>query len=70
MEYVGNPLTGKRLFRNKSAQQIFEKLRNQPYLDDYGRMEKNKNMFYFHFLNGETKYYTRKEILKLAKEEL
>lgn len=70
VERVGIPLTGKRLFRNTSAQQVFDGLRNQPYLDDYGRMEKNKNMFYFQFLNGEIKYYTRKEILSIAKEDM
>lgn len=65
----GIPLTGKRLFRNKLAQQYFDKLRNQYDLLDYGRMENNKNIFYFQFLNGEIKHYTRKEILKLAKED-
>ena len=65
----GLPLTGKRLFRNKLAQKYFDKLRNNPDLADYGRIENNKNVFYFQFLNGETKYYTREEILKLAKED-
>lgn len=65
----GLPLTGKKLFRNVLAQKFFDRLRNQAYLSDYGRMEGNKNEFYFVFLNGETKYHTRREIIKLAKEE-
>ncbi len=65
----GLPLTGKNLFRNVLAQKFFDRLRNQAYLNDYGRMKDNKNIFYFVFLNGETKYYTRREIIKLAKEE-
>lgn len=63
----GTPLTGKRLFRNELAQRYFDKLRNQLYLDDYGRL--SNNTFYFRFLNGETKYYTRRQILKLAKQD-
>ena len=65
----GLPLTGKKLFRNVFAQKFFDRLRNQSYLSDYGRIENNKNVFYFEFLNGEIKYYTRREIIKLAKEE-
>ena len=65
----GTPLTGKRLFRNELAQRYFDKWRNQLYLDDYGRLSKDKNTFYFLFLNGEIKYYTRRQILKLAKQD-
>lgn len=63
----GTPLTGKRLFRNELAQRYFDKLRNQLYLDDYGRL--SEDTFFFRFLNGETKYYTRRQILKLAKQD-
>lgn len=69
IECEGTPLTGERLFRNELAQRYFDKLRNQSDLSDYGRLSRDKNTFYFHFLNGETKYYTRKEIVKLAKQE-
>ena len=48
----GTPLTGKRLFRNELAQRYFDKLRNQLYLDDYGRLSNDKNTFYFLFVNG------------------
>lgn len=69
VECEGTPLTGKRLFRNELAQRYFDKLRNQSNLDDYGRLSKDNNTFYFHFLNGETKYYTRRQILELAKQD-
>lgn len=65
----GLPLIGENLFRNVLAQKFFDRLRNQAYLSDYGRTGSNKNVFYFEFLNGEIKYYTRREIIKLAKEE-
>ena len=65
----GTPLTGKRLFRNELAQRYFDKLRNQLYLDDYGRLSEDNNTFYFLFLNGEIKYYTRRQILELAKQD-
>lgn len=68
-DHEGLPLTGKKLFRNVLAQKFFDRLRNQAYLSDYGRMEGNKNEFYFVLLNGETKYYTRREIIKLAQGE-
>ena len=69
IECAGTPLTGERLFSNELAQRYFDKLRNQPDLNDYGRLSVDKNTFYFQFLNGETKYYTRKEIVRLAKQE-
>lgn len=69
VECQGTPLTGERLFRNELAQRYFDKLRNQPDLDDYGRLSRDKNIFYFQYLNGETKYYTRKEIVRFAKQE-
>ena len=65
----GTPLTGKRLFRNELAQRYFDKLRNQLDLDDYGRLSENNNTFFFRFLNGETKYYTRRKILALAQQD-
>nr|DAR58936.1 MAG TPA: hypothetical protein [Caudoviricetes sp.] len=65
----GLPLTGKNLFRNVLAQQLFDRLRSQADISDYGRMSNDKNVFYFAFLNGEIKYYTRREILSLAKKE-
>lgn len=68
VERGGTPLIGRTLFRNKYAQQYFDDLRNRPNLEDYGRMENNRNTFYFQFLNGVTEYYTRREILKISKE--
>ena len=50
----GTPLTGKR---------------NQLDLDDYGRLSEDNNTFFFRLLNGETKYYTRRQILELAKQD-
>ena len=47
----GTPLTGKRLFRNELAQRYFDKLRNQLYLDDYGRLSEDKNtLVFFHIV--------------------
>ena len=59
----GLPLTGKKLFRNVLAQKFFDRLRNQAYLSDYGRIENNKNLFYFEFLNGEIKKFKEKYVL-------
>lgn len=62
----GKPLEGKHYFRNKEAQAVFDKLRNQTDLDDYWNIG---DKFFFRFLSGETRCYTRREILRIANGE-
>lgn len=62
----GTPLDGKHYFRNKKAQEIFDELRNQRYIDDYWRIG---NKFFFRTLNGTETCYTRQEILRAAHED-
>ncbi len=55
-----------KLFRNKEAQTLFEKMSADSYVyesgvDNYGRI-------YFAYLNGVVKRYTRREFISLAKE--
>lgn len=62
----GKPLDGRHYFRNKKAQALFDELRNQTSLDDYGNVG---DKFFFRFLCGETLCYTRREILRMANGE-
>lgn len=60
----GKPLDGKHYFRNKKAQVLFDDLRNLTYINDYWN---EGDKFFFRFLSGETRCFTRREILRIAK---
>lgn len=60
----GKPLDGKHYFRNKKAQVLFDDLRNLTYINDYWN---EGDKFFFRFLSRETRCFTRREILRIAK---
>lgn len=60
----GTPLDGAHVFRNPAAAALFDKMRNDRDLSDYGIADDGR--IYFQLLNGVVKYYTRREFIKIA----
>ena len=55
-----------KLFRNKEAQILFDKMSKDSYIYESG-IDKN-GLLYFAYLNGIVKRYTRREFISLARE--
>lgn len=53
-------MDGRFFFRKKKRIENFDRLRNRPYIDDYGQVDDNR--YFFRFLNGLEEVLTAKEI--------
>lgn len=53
-----------KLFRNKDAKSLYAKMSTQLRIIDFG--QDSKGCIYFHFVNGNTDRYTRREFLALV----
>lgn len=62
----GKPLDGAHVFRNAAAQKLFDKMRNDSDVDDYGI--DNYGYIYFAYLNGIVNRYSRREFIKIAED--
>lgn len=62
----GKPLDGKHVFRNAAAQELFDKMRNNSDIMDYGIDDRGH--IFFAYLNGVVERYSRREILRMAEE--
>ena len=57
----------KKIFRNPQAQRLLEKKANDSDVWDYG--VDDIGQIYFAYMNGVVERYTRREFIKLAKDE-
>ena len=62
----GKPIDGKHVFRNDAAQKMFDKMRNDSDVMDYGI--DNQGFIFFAYLNGIVERYTRREFIRMAEE--
>lgn len=60
----GNLVDGKKVFRNINAQRLFDRMRVNSDVYEYG-VDNCGNIF-FAYLNGVVKRYSRKEFIKMA----
>ena len=59
--------TSEQLFRSEAAKTLYNEMKNQTHVAEYGKDQQGN--IYFHWLNGNTDRYTRKEFLKMANNE-
>ena len=57
---------GKEVFRNDTPAKLFDKMGSYSDVSEYGVDFHGK--IYFHYLNGNTERYTRREFIKMAEE--
>ena len=59
-------IKAKKVFRNKDAQWMYEKISKDSHVYEYG-IDTN-GMIYFAWLNGLVERHTRRDFIKMAKE--
>ena len=59
--------TPEQLFKNDDAKKLYNVMRNRTHIIEYGK--DSYGSIYFHWANGNTDRYTRKEFLKMAKQD-
>lgn len=60
--------TGKKIFKNQSVIKLYNDMSERNHIIEHGK--DNKGNIYFHWANGNTDRYSRKEFIKMAKEVL
>lgn len=62
----GKPLDGAHVFRNAAAQKLFDKMRNNSDVMDYGIDD--QGFIFFAYFNGVVNRYSRREFIKIAED--